>query len=226
MFMHMSILDLFRKKEQKEIDFKLSKKAAGSFDDFKKRLDKSSLIILITGKRGSGKTALGFSFLEALSRKRKAYYLGKARLPRFVKQVKDMKEVRNNSVVLIDEAAISYSSRNSMKKSNKLLGELMLIARHKNLSLIIITQNSAMLDLNVMRLADTLLFKEPSLLQARFERKSILDLFRKAEGYFKKIPSEDRKKYFYVIDDEFEGLLSYSLPSFWNEGMSRTFSNF
>lgn len=222
----MSILGFFKKKEQKEIDFKLSKQVVGSFDDFKKRLDKSSLIILITGKRGSGKTALGFKLLEALSKRRKAHYLGKTKLPWFIKQVKDIKEVKNNSVVLIDEAAISYSSRDSMKKSNKLLGGLMLIARHKNLSLILVTQNSAMLDLNVIRLSDTLLFKEPSLLQARFERKSILDLFKKAEGYFKKIPAEDRKKYFYVVDDEFEGMLSYSLPEFWNERISKTFSNF
>lgn len=222
----MAIFDFFRKKEQEELSFALEKKVAGSFDDFKKRLDKSGLIILITGKRGSGKTALGFKFIEALSRKRKAYYLGKTKLPWFIKQVSDIKDVKNNSVVLIDEAAISYSSRDSMKKSNKLLSELMLIARHKNLSLILVTQNSAMLDLNVMRLADTVLFKEPSLLQARFERKSILDLFKKAEVQFKKIPAEERKKYFYVVDDEFEGMLSFSLPKFWNESISKSFSKF
>jgi hypothetical protein len=70
------------------------------------------------------------------------------------------------------------------------------------------------------------LFKEPSLLQARFERKSILDLFKKAEGYFNKIAPEERMKYFYVIDDEFEGMLSYLLPEFWNDRISKSFSNF
>ncbi|MFH0831956.1 MAG: hypothetical protein V1886_03795 [archaeon] len=222
----MPILDFLRKKEQKEIDFSEGKKVSGSFDAFKKRLGSSSLIILITGRRGSGKTALGFKFLEQLSRNRKAYYLGKAKLPWFIKQVSGMNEVKNNSAVLIDEAAISYSSRDSMQKANKVLSDMMVIARHKNLSLIIITQNSAMLDLNVMRLSDVLLFKEPSLLQARFERKSILDLFKKAEIHFKDIPAEERVKSFYVIADEFEGMLSYSLPEFWNEKISKSFSNF
>ena len=36
-----------------------------------------------------------------------------------------------------------------------------------------------MIDVNVLRLADTLLFKEPSLLQSRFERKALKDMFEK-----------------------------------------------
>ncbi|MEK6945790.1 MAG: zonular occludens toxin domain-containing protein [Nanoarchaeota archaeon] len=222
----MGILDLFKKREEKEIDFNLVKKISGNFDDFKKRLKSSSLIILITGKRGSGKTALGFKFLDVLAGKRHAYYLGEGKFPGFIKKADDIKDVKNDSILLVDEAAISYSSRDSMKESNKVLSEIMTIARHKNLSLIIITQNSAMIDLNIMRLADTLIFKEPSLLQSRFERKSIADLFKKADNEFKKIPQKDRIKNFYVIDDEFEGILSSGLPDFWNEKISKSFAKF
>jgi len=222
----MGIFDVFKKREEKEIEFKLTKKVSGDFDDFKKRLKNSSLIILITGKRGSGKTALGFRFLDVLAGKRKAYYLGEGKLPYFIKKVSDIKDVKNDSVLLVDEAAISYSSRHSMKKTNKILSDIMVIARHKNLSLIIITQNSAMIDLNIIRLTDTLIFKEPSLLQARFERKSVLDLFKKADTHFNKISSKERIKYFYVIDDEFEGILSFSLPDFWSEKISKSFSKF
>jgi len=223
----MGILDLFKAPvKEKPIDFRVHQEIAGDFDDFKNRLKNSSLIILITGKRGSGKTALGFKFLENLAGKRRAYYLGEGKFPRFIKKVSDIKDVKNNSILLVDEAAIIYSSRNSMKKSNKVLGELMTIARHKDLSLIIITQNSAMIDLNVLRLADTIVFKEPSLLQARFERKSILDLFKKAESHFKKIDSKERKKHFYVLDDEFEGMLISGLPEFWSDKISKSFEGF
>ncbi len=223
----MGILDLFKTPvKEKPIDFGIHKEVSGNFNDFKNRLKNSSLIILITGKRGSGKTALGFKFLENLTGKRKAYYLGKGKFPRFIKKVSDIKDVKNDSILLVDEAAIVFSSRSSMKKSNKILGELMSIARHKNLSLIIITQNSAMIDLNVLRLSDTIVFKEPSLLQARFERKAIVDLFKRAEAQFKKIDSKERKKHFYVLDDEFEGMLISGLPVFWSDKISKSFEGF
>lgn len=222
----MGFFDFFKPRKEKEIDFDLIEKVAGNYEDFKDRLKNSSLIILITGKRGSGKTALGFKMLDVLAGKRKAHYLGEGKLPGFIKKVEDINDVKNNSIVLVDEAAISYSSRASMKKANKVLSEIMAIARHKNLSLIIITQNSAMIDLNVIRLSDTLLFKEPSLLQSRFERKNILDLFKKAETHFDKIKGKDKKPYFYVIDDEFEGMLSCGLPDFWSEKISKSFSDF
>jgi archaellum biogenesis ATPase FlaH len=221
----MGFFDLFKKRAEKEIDFGLVKKTTGNYEDFKKRLKTSSLIMLITGKRGSGKTALGFKFLDVLAGKRNAFYLGEGKFPGFIKKVSDVKDVKNDSILLVDEAAISYSSRNSMKESNKTLSEIMTIARHKNLSLIIITQNSAMIDLNIMRLADTIIFKEPSLLQSRFERKSISDLFKKADEEFKKINSKEKLKDFYVIDDEFEGMLSFSLPEFWNEKISKSYAS-
>lgn len=220
-------LNFFKKKKQeKPIDFIIIEQISGNYEDFKNRLKNSSLIILITGKRGSGKTALGFKLLDVLRGNRKLYYLGEGKIPKFIKKVSDIKNVKNNSILLVDEAAITYSSRSSMKQANKVLGELMAIARHKNLSLIIITQNSAMIDLNVMRLSDTIIFKEPSLLQSRFERKSILDLFKKAEEQFKKINSVERKKHFYVIDDEFEGILGFSLPEFWSDKISKSFAKY
>ena len=86
----------------------------------------------------------------------------------------------------------------------------------------ICVSNSAMLDLNVLRLADVLLFKEPSLLQSRFERKSLQDMFDKISSNFKSL--KGKKDYFYVISDDFEGLVVNKLSEFWNESISKSFS--
>ena len=221
----MGLFDFFKKKEEQVFDLQLVEKEQGELPAFVDRLQKTSLILLIIGKRGSGKTALGFKFLEILSGKRKAYFLGKAKLPSWITSVESIEELKNNSLFLVDEAALAFSARESMKESNKYLGKLMAVARHKNLTLILITQNSAMMDLNILRLADTLLFKEPSLLQARFERKALGDLFQKADKRFRKIKG-DKKKYVYVLDDEFEGLLSFELPSFWSDALSKSYADF
>jgi Cdc6-like AAA superfamily ATPase len=225
---------IFEKKEKiKElyIPFEVINTDKGDYDDFKKRILTGSNIVLITGKRGSGKTALGMKFIEMFkkSTKKKIFTIGfqTAKLPFGIRKADNMESIKNNSVVLIDESAITFSSRDSMKSPNKQLGKLMSIARHKNLNLILIAQNSGMVDLNVLRLADTIILKEPSLLQTQFERKAIKDLYEKAGKHFKELDGKkERKSYFYVMDDEFEGLLKHSLPEFWNESISKSFSNY
>lgn len=200
----------------------------GSYTDFERALHKYGLIMLIIGKRGSGKTALGMKLLSWFNHntQRKCYGIGydAAKLPRWIRKAKGIEEVPNDSVVLIDEAAILFFSREAMTTMNKMLSKFMAIARHKNLSLALITQSSAMVDLNVLRLADVLLFKEPSLLQARFERRGLQDILKSVTSTFRHL--DEKIPYFYVYSDEFEGLLKYDLPHFWNESISRAFREF
>jgi hypothetical protein len=209
-------------------DIEVSEAKRGDYDKFRKKLIDSSLIMLITGKRGSGKTSLGMKLLEIFKNKspRECYIVNykKTRLPGWMHKIDSVEEAPNNSVVLIDEGAIGYFSRESMKEANRVLSKIMTLARHKNLTLIIITQNSAMIDLNVVRLADTLVFKEPSLLQARFERRALKDMFDKVTPFFKRC--EEPNKNFYVWDDDFEGMLLYDLPGFWTESISTSFRDF
>jgi hypothetical protein len=228
----MGVLDIFRnigKKKSAEpyIPFEAVKSDKGSYEEFLSKLKNSSLVMLIVGKRGSGKTSLGMKFLEFFNkeRKRKCYTLGyeSTRLPWWLKKADSLEQIPNNSVALFDEGAVLFSSRDSMKNINKELSKIMAIARHKNLTLVLITQNSAMIDLNVLRLADTLLLKEPSLLQSKFERKVLKDIFEKIKPEFEKI--KEKKSYFYVWDDDFQGMVKYSLPSFWSEKISTSFKN-
>ena len=224
----MKLFGMFKKEKEPYVPFDVVKEEQGSYDDFSHKLKNNSVILLIVGKRGSGKTSLGMKLLEYFNKetKKKSYILGygKTKLPWMIKKVDSIDKIPNNSIVLFDEGAILFSARDSMKNMNKELSKIMAIARHKNLTLILITQNSAMIDLNVLRLADTLLLKEPSLLQSQFERKALKDIYDKILPAFNGI--DEKKSHFYVWDDDFQGLLKYSLPEFWNENISKSFKNF
>jgi hypothetical protein len=215
------------KKPKKEIcNIHHKKTVKGYFTDFRKRLDTDSLIISIVGRRGSGKSALGFSLLENISAKtkRRAFVMGvdQKLIPKWIDSVEDIEEVDNGGLLLIDEGAISFSSRESMSKKNRQLGKLLAIARHKDLTLIFITQNTGMMDKNVLNLTDTLIFKEGSLLQEKMERRAMKDFYEKSSKELNKIPKDKRKAYSYVFDDEFEGLIKTDLPSFWSSKVSKS----
>ncbi|MBW2970494.1 hypothetical protein KY309_02040 [Candidatus Woesearchaeota archaeon] len=197
----------------------------GSVEGFEHRLLNDSLILAVAGRRGSGKSVLGFRLMENIHAKteRSCFVLGvkQAVLPSWIQTIDEISKVSNGGVVLVDEGAISFGSRESMSKKNRSLGELLAIARHKDLTLIFITQNTGMIDKNVLNLCDVILLKEGSLLQEKMERSVMKDLYSTANSALQKIPASERKPYCYVFDADFEGLVSASLPSFWSVRVSK-----
>ena len=152
---------------------------------------KSSTIGIILGARGSGKSAIGMFLLENFKAKskKKIYALGfkKDHLPGYINIISYISHIKNNSVLLVDEGGVEFSSRSAMTNANKLLTEILLIARHKDLSVIFISQSSANIEINAIRQADYLLLKPSSLLQNDFERKKIKDIYKEAKiiSFFK-----------------------------------------
>lgn len=229
---------LKRNKETKEIEqkrkridakyqsFEVAKKISGNFENWEKRLMKSeSTIGLILGARGTGKTAIGIKILENIysKEKRNCYAIGfkKEEMPSWISVVEDISKIKNNSFVLIDEGGILFSSRKSMSNPNKILSELLLIARHKNISIIFISQNSSNIEINTIRQSDYLILKPSSLLQKDFERKKIRDVYNEIEKDFKKL--KNKKGITYIYSDEFKGFVTNPLPSFWNQKISKSF---
>ena len=210
------------------LPFKVLSVREGSVRAWEDKIRNSdSTIGIIVGARGSGKTAFGVRLLENLYKKheKKCYALGfnEEDMPSWINVVDDTKLIENDSYVLIDEGGVLFSSRRAMSNANKMLSDLLLISRHKNLSIIFIAQNSSNLDVNIIRQADYLVLKQAALLQKNFERKIIRDIYQKSEKDFSKYGND--KSISYVYSDSFNGFIKNGLPSFWSSKISKSFAN-
>jgi len=208
-------------------EFRELKKKKGNLETFNNFLyDNKSTIGIILGARGTGKSAIGMSFLENFASKseKKLYALGfkQSALPNWIKVVKSIEDIENNSVLLVDEGGIEFSSRSSMTNANKLLSDILLVARHKDLSVMFITQNSSNLEINAIRQADYLILKPSSLLQKDFERKKIKEVYESVDKDFETL-KEDRGLT-YLYSDKYCGFISNDLPSFWSEKVSKGYA--
>ncbi len=197
----------------------------GSLAKFESELySGKSLIGLVIGARGSGKSAIGLRMLEnAAAKGFRTYAMGfkKETLPKWIIPVSSPEEVKPNSFLLVDEGGIAFSSRNSMSEANKLLSELLFISRHKDLSVLFITQNSATIEVNTLRQIDYLVLKQPSLLQLDFERKKIRDVYTEAKSGFGRHAGNPGLAYLYAHN--YRGFISNSLPSFWSAEVSKAY---
>lgn len=197
----------------------------GHLDSFEKFIYNSdSTVGIILGARGNGKTGLGVKMLEnvAANSKKKLFGMGFQRgsLPKWVKIIDDINEIENNSFVVIDESGIRLSSRNSMSNINKMFSEMLFIARHKNISILLISQNSSNIEINAIRQADYLMLKPSSLLQRDFERKKITEIYEDVNDKFEK--HKDYRGLTYIYSDKYVGFINNDLSRFWSSNISKS----
>lgn len=197
-------------------------------DNIIENLISKSEVILITGRRGSGKTALGAKLLEN-SGDRDAYFMGLSEsywnllpdnITPLLVNTQTLENLPSDAVIFMDEAGLFYFSRDYSKQLNKLIAKLVTEARHLNQVLVFATHTLRKLDVSIVLDADAILLKEPSLLHSKFERKEILELVRQAKHAFDKISPPERVKHAYLVSQDYEGMLEVELPSFWTEELS------
>lgn len=119
--------------------------------------------IIIYWKQGAGKTAT--AIVMALDWEKRIYsntpiYKNWKLISKPVQSIDDIKKIRFSytpGVILIDEAWINASSRNSMSESNKMLSEILFLIRKINCSIIWIAQRFETIDINARILADLII---------------------------------------------------------------------
>jgi len=203
-------------------------------ENYKTWLDglESGRVILILGKRGSGKSALAAKMAEYMMaiHKMPCYWTGlpegaRDMLPHWIKITDTPEKVPVGSFLVCDEAGLSYLSLLFNTSQNRFMRRLLMIARQRHISLVFACQNSRDIDWAIARHADTIIFKELGLNQPESERTDVKAKAKRAVMAFKEIAKQGRVEFGYVCDADFEGMIRFNLPSFWTEGLSHIYSN-
>tara|TARA_Y100000310_G_scaffold203871_1_gene204126 strand:- start:3714 stop:4538 length:825 start_codon:yes stop_codon:yes gene_type:complete len=219
-------LDSRRSSGRKYEKFSEVKNVSGDLGGFENLLEKSS-VGLVVGGAGQGKTAVSMKILENVYAKtgRKVMALGfkKEDMPSWVSVIDGLDDIEHGAFVVVDEGGIVLGSRSSMSKVNKLFSELLFIRRHKDITLLFIVQNSGNIDVNVVKQADYLVFKNFALLQGKMERKVVMDVYDEVKEDYSELFNEHGQGLTYIYSEAFRGFVNSPLPSFWSEKVSKGF---
>lgn len=188
-------------------------------------------VLLILGKRGSGKTALGYRLLEILRYVADIYVVGvpeEARklLPKWIGIVPSLGDLPVKCIALVDEAYLSYHARGSMTAKNKAMSQALNLSRQKDQTIIFISQDAGQIDKNILSAANILIFKELGMLQLEFDRPQLTKMATQAKQAMDSVRGNRKQWCFvYAPDADFLGLMENGLPSFWKPSLSRLFAH-
>jgi hypothetical protein len=189
-------------------------------------------VVLIVGRRGSGKSALGYKLPEYLRWKGQTYVVGlpqkvKRLLPAWFGIAPSLKDVPPKSIILIDESYNLFHSRASASERARILSNFINLSRQREQTLIFVTQEARQIDKNIASSADIIIFKNPGIFQPEFERKELRKIAEEAKRMFAAISIKEKTRWSYVYapGSDFAGMLENSLPSFWSSGLSKSYAD-
>jgi len=220
-------------------------------EDYRKQLERDSIedrymqnkfaqiltvpsVALIRGRRQFGKSGCGYYLLELLSKQHDLapciMGLPKQKwklLPESIRPITSLDDIPDNSVVFFDEASFKFYAESFRGGESELIDHLISVSGQKKQILLFATHHSAKLQLKIVREVDVQLFKFPSKIHSRMERREIRQFTEEAFNAFERLSlSQDKlKEYVYVISDDYTGFLKNPLPSFWSEDLSQAFAD-
>ncbi len=187
-------------------------------------------VVVIVGKRGSGKSALAYRLLELFRYSLTPYLVGaperaKRLLPDWIGLANSLEELPPKSIALVDEAYLRFHSRRSMADVSREMSGLVNLSRQREQTLVFVSQEARQIDKNIASSANVLAFKEMGMLQAEFDRRELRKIAEEARSAFAiKKGSKQRWSYVYSPDADFAGMAENKLPSFWKPGLSKLFA--
>lgn len=185
-------------------------------------------IIIITGNRGSGKSATAHTILETYHEKGiQTYYIApktiqqKHLCPDWIKYSE--RRLHDNAVTLIDDAQLIIHAKEYWKSVD--LHKIITLTRHGDRSVIFTTQQTRSITKDVFAEVDTIIVKEPSLVAQYTERDIMKAICKDATTEYKKLGDDtDHRQYSYIVSNKppYMGMCGPTeLPSYWSEELSK-----
>lgn len=187
-------------------------------------------VVLIIGKRGSGKSAHAYRLLELFRYNSSPYVVGvpsnaRRLLPEWIGLVPSLEELPTKSIAIVDEAYVKFHARRSMAEENTAMSQLLNLSRQRQQTIIFVSQEARQVDRNVTSSANVVIFKDLGMMQPEFDRRELRGIAIQAKEAFM-MKGRDKRPWSYVYspDADFIGLLDIGLPSFWKPSLSRLFA--
>jgi len=189
--------------------------------------DGAAPFTIIVGDIGSGKTASAMSIVDEYRDQYKDVYLlmdKKAfknyKGTGFKRIDPDKIVIPRNAIFVADDLHLSQHARDWAGGKGRPLEELARERRQTNTMMIVTTQVTRVIDVNLLNMMNCLIIMRPSIAQAKFDRGEIAPMLRKAYSGIKY--DEYGKAYvFSNVGEGFEGIIEgIPLPSWYSDEIS------
>lgn len=187
-------------------------------------------VYLILGDIGTGKTVTACSIIDEFHKKRKSlkvYMIDSkdvvSKYPKWFRYANPANpRLSSNSIIFLDDAHLHHYAREWGKGKAKKIDFIARERRQSGNTIIYTTQQSRVLDINLISMASCIVFKRPSRLQLEVERKLVKKMFVKADEELRKVDYKINKAY--VVSNDYEGIVTVSKPKWFTDRMSKAHS--
>ena len=175
---------------------------------------KAGAVILILGRRESGKTVLSHRLAEVIGRP--TYAVSPEQTPpKWIKELR-LEELAEKppaySTLIVDDLPVMMSSRDYNNPLVQVLERIIPVVRHhRKIILIFSSQSSSMSDRYVMD-SDIILLKPANLLFSDLERPAVAKLYKGVMPIFEKMSEGQQQKHAFIFSQGYRGLVSINLP--------------
>ncbi len=186
-------------------------------------------VALDIGWRGSGKTAFGLKGLEYCHDRGMACYAygipqdKRSKLPDWVNHINKLEDLPNGAALLIDEASLTCFYREQGSDAAKKFALFINFARQKKQVIIIVSQLTSEVHINLVRMVDVVFVKDPGV--SSFERDEFRVPLEGAKTAFAGLNEADRKAYVFAYNGLTGATVFFKTgqPTFWKPEISCLF---